>query len=328
MKLEEFDPSQQDLTSTVAVFGKRHSGKSVFVVWLLWKLHQGGGKNGQRIDAVVVFSDTEAMQSQFSRCVPTAFIHGAYNEMKIVAILEAQKALLMRQGRTSNIVVLLDDCGFDKKIFTKALRQVFSNGRHFKILFVIALQYIYQLPSELRGNVDVCISFREPNGNNRKKLFEMYGIMGNVRMFEKYFKEVTTNYGALICVNNGSSSNEITKNVFWARANPEEIPRQFRLGRPIFWEWSRQFANRRQVVRPAGQGAMGSVVLVRKQETPGQNHHHYQRSEVRSEVLPGARSELLSGARSEVRSEPVSGAHSRQSTAIVRRVAPPLSLIL
>lgn len=187
------------------------------------------------------------------------------------------------------------------------MRQVFSNGRHFKILFLIALQYIYQLPSELRGNVDVSISFREPNGNNRKKLFEMYGIMQNIRLFEKYFKEVTTNYGALVCVNNGSSSNEITKNVFWVRANPSETPRSFQIGRPIFWEWSRRFANRRQVLRHTGQGAMGSVVLVRKQESPPR-----QRSEARSEVASGARSEV----------------RSAQSTAIVRRVAPPLSLIL
>ena len=247
MKLQEFDTKLLDLTSTVCLFGKRHSGKSVLIRDLIFNLWKYGGKGNKKIDAITVFSNTEELQSQFARFVPSAFIHNRFDETKLVRLLDAQKQLFQQQGRTSNVVVILDDCAFSKSTFGETLQRIFSNGRHYKILFILSLQYSMQLPSSMRGNVDVAIALKEPIFANRKRLYEsLFGLFNNFKEFDKVFNEVTQDYGAMCCVNNGSSSTDIQKNVFWLRANPDSHPKTFRVGRPIYWEWSEKYRNRAQ----------------------------------------------------------------------------------
>jgi hypothetical protein len=247
MKLLEFDPSKLDTTSTIAVLGKRHSGKSVIIRDLCYQLWKNGGKGGQKIDAITVFSNTEELQSQFARFVPSAFIHNRFDESKLIRLLDAQKQLVQQQGRTSNVMVILDDCSFSKSTFGETLQRIFSNGRHYKLCLVLSLQYSMQLPSSCRGNVDVAIALKEPVFANRKRLYEsLFGLFRNFREFDKVFNEVTQDYGAMCCVNNGSSSTDIQKNVFWYRANPDSHPQTFRVGRPIYWEWSEKYRNRTQ----------------------------------------------------------------------------------
>lgn len=267
MKLQEFDPKLLDLTSTVCIFGKRHSGKSVLIRDLCYNLWKSGGKGGNKIDLITVFSNTEELQSQFARFVPSAFIHNRFDETKLVRLLDTQKQLTVQQGRTSNVVVILDDCAFSKSTFGETLQRIFSNGRHYKILFVLSLQYSMQLPSSMRGNVDVAISLKEPVFANRKRLFEsLYGQFKNFKEFDKVFQEVTQDYGAMVCVNNGSSSTDIEKNVFWLRADPKSHPSTFRVGRAIYWEWSDKYRNKSQqraFSDPAKQ-APKSIVQIRK----------------------------------------------------------------
>lgn len=267
MKLQEFDPTLLDLTSTVAIFGKRYSGKTVLIRDLLYNLWKSGGKYGHKIDCITVFSNTEELQSQFARFVPSAFIHNRFNESVLVKLLDAQKALFQIQGRTSNVVVILDDCAFSKSTFGETLQRVFNNGRHYKILFILSLQYSMQLPASMRGQIDVAISLKEPIFANRKRLYEsLYGLFPNFKAFDKVFNEVTEDYGAMCCVNNGSSSTDIEKNVFWYRASPDSHPATFRVGRPIYWTWSERYRNQnkhRSFANPAKQ-APKSIVQIQK----------------------------------------------------------------
>ena len=91
-------------------------------------------------------------------------------------------------GRSSidpRAFVILDDCLYDNTwTKDKNIRALFMNGRHFKIMFLITMQYALGIPPNLRTNVDYVFILREPLYNNRKKLYEQYcGMFPNFEIF-------------------------------------------------------------------------------------------------------------------------------------------------
>ena len=266
MKLEEFNPSLLKLGSTMCFIGKRHTGKTVLITDILYRLYKEGAKNGKLVDACVCFSNTEDLQSNFTRFVPKAFIYSNYSEQRLVNILETQKELVKKQGRTSNLVIILDDFGYKKSIFNETFGRLLCNGRHYNITLMLSLQYSMQLPPSMRSNIDICVSLREPILANRKRLFDsFYGMFHSFKEFEKCFAEVTNNYGCLIAVNNGSSSNDVTDNMFWYRAKPQELPERFELGRSIYWRWSKQYKLTQNIRE--GTNKNNSIVQVERRNT-------------------------------------------------------------
>tara|TARA_B100001093_G_scaffold518696_2_gene604490 strand:- start:10380 stop:11288 length:909 start_codon:yes stop_codon:yes gene_type:complete len=278
MKLQEFNVQLLDTTSTIACFGKRHSGKTVLICDLMYNLHKYGGKKGIKPDLIIVFSATDEMQSNFSKFVPSGFIHQEFSESKLISILELQKSLKLKQGRCPCVVVIIDDMGFDRNVLnTPTIARIFSNGRHYNIMFIMSFQYVHQLPASLRANLDVTIALKEPIISNRKRLFQsLYGIMGSFKVFEKSFREVTNDYGAMISVSNGSSSNLIEKNIFWYKASLD-VPDTFKAGRPVFWEWSKQYKLNQQHRSITNRN--NSIVQVKKEDIRSRHSHHSQRAQ-------------------------------------------------
>ena len=54
------------------------------------------------------------------------------------------------------------------------IRSLFMNGRHYKILFIITMQYALGVPPSLRTNIDYVFILRENYVSNRKRLYEHY----------------------------------------------------------------------------------------------------------------------------------------------------------
>ena len=48
------------------------------------------------------------------------------------------------------------------------------NGRHYKILFIITMQYALGVPPSLRTNIDYVFILREPYIANRKRIYENF----------------------------------------------------------------------------------------------------------------------------------------------------------
>ena len=102
------------------------------------------------------------------------------------------------------------------------------------ISLVMTLQYIMDIPTEFRTNIDVCISLRENIGANRERLYKyFYGQFPNLTSFNLAMDATTCNYGALVTANNLTLSTELNDSVFWFRA-PAEVPRAM-LGHPSLW---------------------------------------------------------------------------------------------
>jgi hypothetical protein len=148
----------------------------------------------------------------------------------------------MEQFRRSTIdprtFVILDDCLYDNTwARDKMMRLLFMNGRHWKVMLIITMQYPLGIPPALRTNIDYVFILREPYIANRKRIYDNYaGMFPTFESFCQVMDQCTENFECLV-INNNAKSNKIQDQVFWYKADPHN---DFRLGAKEFWELSKQ----------------------------------------------------------------------------------------
>jgi hypothetical protein len=233
IQLRKFDMSEIKDDKVVVLIGKRDTGKSFLCKDILY--HHKGIPVGQ------VISGTEGANQFYSKIVPKLFIHGEFNTQIVQNMIKRQKVLIdkINEGDTSidpRAFLILDDCLYDNTwAKDKWMRSVFMNGRHFKLLFLLTMQYALGVPPNLRTNIDYIFILRENYVSNRKRLYEHYaGMFPSFEMFCQIMDQCTENYECLV-INNNAKSNKLTDQVFWYKANPHD---DFRIGAPSFWEYS------------------------------------------------------------------------------------------
>jgi len=238
MKHISFRPDENK-GPVVVLIGRRDTGKSFLVRDLLY-YHQD-------IPIGTVISGTEAGNGFFSEHVPKLFIHDEYNSAIIENILKRQKTVLkqikkeMEAYKRTNIdpraFVILDDCLYDNKwTKDKLMRLLFMNGRHWKIMLIITMQYPLGIPPNLRTNIDYVFILREPYIANRKRIWENYaGMFPTFESFCQVMDQCTENFECLV-INNNAKSNKLQDQIFWYKAQNHT---NFRLGSKEFWELSK-----------------------------------------------------------------------------------------
>jgi hypothetical protein len=238
MKSISFKPNENK-GPVVVLIGKRDTGKSFLVRDLLF--YQ------QEIPIGTVISGTEEGNGFYASMVPKLFVHNEYNTAIIENILKRQRTVLkqikkeMETYKRSTIdpraFVILDDCLYDATwTRDKMMRLLFMNGRHWKVMLVITMQYPLGIPPTLRTNIDYVFILRENYIANRKRIYENYaGMFPTFESFCQVMDQCTENYECLV-INNNSKSNKLHDQVFWYKADSHG---EFRLGSKEFWELSK-----------------------------------------------------------------------------------------
>jgi hypothetical protein len=223
----------------VVLIGRRDTGKSYLVRDLLY--------NHQDIPIGTVISGTEAGNGFYSSHIPKLFIHDEYNTAIVENVLKRQRTVLkqvkkeMEHYKRSTIdpraFVILDDCLYDNTwTKDKMMRLLFMNGRHWKIMLIITMQYPLGIPPNLRTNIDYVFILREPYIANRKRIWENYaGMFPTFESFAQVMDQCTENYECLV-INNNAKSNRLQDQIFWYKA---EHYGDFKLGSKEFWEMSK-----------------------------------------------------------------------------------------
>jgi hypothetical protein len=249
LELKKFDMSnirfKQDENSgpVVVLIGRRDTGKSFLVRDLIY--------SHQDIPIGTVISGTEAGNGFYGKHVPKLFIHDEYNTAIIENILKRQKTVLkqvkkeMEYYKKSTIdprtFVILDDCLYDSAwTKDKMMRLLFMNGRHWKIMLIITMQYPLGIPPNLRTNIDYVFILREPYIANRKRIYENYaGMFPTFESFSQVLDQCTENFECLV-INNNAKTNKLQEQVFWYKAEPRG---DFKLGSKEFWEISKDLGS-------------------------------------------------------------------------------------
>ena len=205
----------------------------------------------QEIPIGTVISGTEEGNGFYAKMVPKLFVHNEYNTAIIENILKRQRTVLkqikkeMETYKKSTIdpraFVILDDCLYDATwTRDKMMRLLFMNGRHWKVMLIITMQYPLGIPPTLRTNIDYVFILRENYIANRKRIYENYaGMFPTFESFCQVMDQCTENYECLV-INNNSKSNKLQDQVFWYKADSHN---DFRLGSKEFWELSKNMGD-------------------------------------------------------------------------------------
>ena len=228
--------------SIILLIGKRGTGKSHLLKYLAHifsQLHRPDGN--PLIDMAIGMSPTDESNETLQAFLPRTLIYSDFSESLFENVVTEQRKRIKQGKPIRRILFFLDDCGFDaKKIFkSPVMKRLFYNGRHVHVGLCFTLQYIMDLDTSFRTNVDITIVLREQIQANRERYYKyFFGQFPTQRAFNMALDACTENYGALVTANNLTISNEINQSVFWMRA-PREVP-DSRLGNPMLWAMDEQ----------------------------------------------------------------------------------------
>ena len=237
LELKKFNMADIKDDKVVVLIGKRDTGKSFLCKDILY--------HHKDIPVGTVISGTEGANQFYSKIVPPLFIHGEFTPELISNMLQRQKLMVkkMNEGQAGGGVdprafLILDDCLYDNSwAKNKDMRSVFMNGRHYKLLFLLTMQYALGIPPNLRTNIDYVFILRENYVSNRKRLYEHYaGMFPTFEMFCQVMDQCTENYECLV-INNNAKSNKLTDQVFWYKAEPRA---DYKIGAEPYWKYSQE----------------------------------------------------------------------------------------
>ena len=216
---------------TCVFIGKRGTGKSTLVADILYQC--------RKVPVGAVVSATEEGNHYYQQYVPEVFIHNEYSPELIESIVNRQKEMLKKNAPNPDAFILLDDCMYDRRIMKdKNIKGVFFNGRHWKILFFLTMQYCMGIPPDFRTNIDYVFALRDNNIGNQKKLYAHYfGLFPTFEEFRNVMNSCTEGYDCLV-LDNTARSNNIKDCVFWYRAQSNRV---FKIGSKEIWKYDKNF---------------------------------------------------------------------------------------
>jgi len=279
VELNEFDFDQMKLDRIMAVCGRRGSGKSTFINYVMWYL-------ACRIPVATVFSGTESTNGAYHGKIPDFFVHGEWDPEVVGQIMERQEQLMLKDaegapipiaelikihGFYPGLMLVADDCMYDKKILeTVLMRQVFCNGRHYKLFFLLVTQYMVDIKPDKRGNVDYFVLTRETREVELEKLHRnIASVIPSYDLFKEIMKTCTSDFGVLI-IDNTCTSENWQDAVFYFNP-PEHLP-AYRCGSQPTWDFqhsqARKIRNKLTEMGGPKQKASASTTVL---EDPGES---------------------------------------------------------
>lgn len=174
--LPEWDPETMGNDYTIAIFGKRRTGKTWIARHLLHLKRQAFFHG-------MVITKTK-FNGFWQNYFPAAVVHGTYDpaiiEQFMLLSLEIEEYNRAHPDKQINrrSVIVLDDVIADKHVrYDDTLATLFYNGRHFEIFLIICSQYVFGLPPGLRSNADLVFVLRQFQKRQRDQLQEDFGDM-------------------------------------------------------------------------------------------------------------------------------------------------------
>jgi len=261
-QIRKFDPSTMNYRCNVVMLGKKGTGKSTLLLDIISRL-------AHNYDMAIAFSPTYETRKDLKSHIPGPFIYSEYRQGTIDQWVNIARDLVDAETYRS-FLCILDDCMYDTKCLkSKSIREIFMNGRHLHFAFFMAVQYLMDIPTALRGQVDYVFALKENIVAKRQRLWkEFFGVFENLSDFSLVLESCTNNFECLVLDNRVSSSN-IEDCVFWYKADTS-IP-AFRIGKDCFWRMAKRYARGKRGRSQPQQGFQKTGKTIASVE---KSHHH------------------------------------------------------
>jgi hypothetical protein len=228
LQIRKFDLTTMVQNPAIVMIAKRRSGKS----WICRSIL----KHFNDIPVGIIIAPTEKMATPvfYSDFFPDSYIHYEYKSVTIEKLLIRQGIMIDKnmeraKNKQKHVdprgFILMDDCLSSKGSWMKEqpILELLFNGRHYQLMYMLTMQFPLGISPELRGNFDYIFLLKENFQSNLKRIYDHYaGICPTFEAFRIVFKSLTSDYGAMVVVNN-SNSIDFFDQVFWYRAENESI---------------------------------------------------------------------------------------------------------
>lgn len=226
---------------TIAMIAKRATGKSFLTREIMY--------HKRHIPAAIAISRTEKLNSFYSDFIPDSYIFPEYDNDILTRIYQRQSQMnednkkRIKEGKKPKddaIMLIMDDCMSSKGTWLKEqnIAELFFNGRHHHLSFILTMQFSLGIPPEMRSNLDYVFLLAEDTISNRKRLYDHYaGMFPTFDIFQQVFSDITENYGVMV-INNRVHSKNITDKVFWYKAKSDVPP--FKIGSDRFRKYHKK----------------------------------------------------------------------------------------
>jgi hypothetical protein len=185
---------------TVSFTGKRCSGKSVLLRYIVDSCKD-------KFHKVYIVCPTEQINHFYGSMVEENCIFSEWNESwcetLITKMTEANKG--KDKNNRKHVLLILDDCFSDFNFHeSKALKKLYTRGRHINIGVVTTTQYLNSLPPVCRNNCDYLSgSIDKPE-------------------FVKLYNRSTRDFGFLVINNNSIKENDDLNQIYGIIRCPDE----------------------------------------------------------------------------------------------------------
>ena len=225
IEIKEFKLSDMVKNPSIVVIAKRGSGKSWVCRGIIQYLNSIGVPTG------VIISGTERVSPFYASFFPSLFTYYKYDPKILRNIFIRQTSILekrrdeLKKGRKVDprLFLLMDDCLSDgtRWTSTEEIRKIFYEGRHFRVTFILTMQYPLGIGPNLRDNFDYVFLLADDVVSNQKRIYEHYaGIFPNVNVFKAIYGQITKDHGCMVIKKIGTTDMFLDK-VFFYKAEKD-----------------------------------------------------------------------------------------------------------
>ena len=267
LQIKRFSIADMAEHCTIAMIAKRASGKSYLTREIMF--------HKRHIPSAIAISKTEKLNKFYANFIPDSFIFSDYDPAILGSIYDRQSKMnednkrRREEGKTEKddrIMLIMDDCMSSKGAWLKDpnILELFFNGRHHHLSFILTMQFSLGIPPELRSNFDYIFLLAEDIISNRKRLYEHYaGMFPSFDIFQQVFNDITEDFGCMV-INNRIHSKNITDKVFWYKA--KEVP-EFKLGSSKFNKfhkelYDKEWNNKIQLFDPMSLSKKNNIKII------------------------------------------------------------------
>lgn len=209
--IKKFDSHNLKQHRIWLVIGRRGSGKSFLLKDLLYNMRE-------QFDFALAMCPTMESAEMLKGCLPESCVYNKFHAPKVDALVTLAQNYAAKK-KDKNFLLVLDDVMYEKAICrTPSFQFLFYNGRHVRITCILLLQYLVDLPPNLRAQIDYVFCCREPIIANKMKLWKMFfGVFGTFEDFSTVLERCTQNYEVLSLDNTSQTTNP-SECVRWYKA--------------------------------------------------------------------------------------------------------------
>lgn len=161
---------------------------------------------------------TEDSQGAFAPIFGDLFTQSEFVEEDQIRHYKRQKQCI-KENTYPLAIEFLDDCSDDPKIYKlRVMRASFKNGRqHWKRLHIVGLQYLIDMPAEIRNLASFIAIFPQTSPQELEKLYKNFGgAFGSLNVFKDAMKALDKHECLIIL--NLKQSHKIEDCVRWFKA--------------------------------------------------------------------------------------------------------------